>query len=91
MEFAVVHYEAVQCDCYLTYKQLLATNVNCHWDLKLLHTSEINLVLRLAQNPPLLLSILTMVRSCIAMVTHLTFLYAISLFLFFLSPEVLLC
>ena len=53
VEFAVVHYEAVQCDCYLTYKQLLPTNVNCHWDLKLLYTSEINLVLRLAQNPPL--------------------------------------
>ena len=49
----VVHYEVIQCYCYLTYKQLLSTNVNCHWDLELLYTSEINLVLRLAQNSSL--------------------------------------
>lgn len=45
---AFVHYEVIQCHCYLTYKQLLPTNVNCHWDLELLYTREINLPFRLA-------------------------------------------
>lgn len=49
VKFAVVRYEVIQCYCYLTYKQLLSTNVNCHWNLELLYMNEINLPFRLAQ------------------------------------------
>lgn len=87
-----VHYEVMQCYCYLTYKQLLSTNVNCHWDLELLYTSEINLSFRLACYrilPSPALDPSPQSGHAIATVTRLTFLYAISLFMFFL-PEVLL-
>lgn len=85
MKAAVVHYEVIQCYCYLTYKQLLPTNVNCHRDLELLYTSEINLPFVLAWYMIFLSLTLNFIiaQSCIMMVTRLTFLDIISLFIFY--------
>lgn len=88
---AVVPYEVIQCYCYLTYKQLLPTNVNCHWNLELLYTSEINLPFRLARYRILSSPALNPRQSpAMQSYSHMShFLYAISLFLLF-PPEVLL-
>lgn len=50
VQSTVVHSEVGQGYCYLTYKQLFPTNANCHWDLDLVYTSEMNLPFGLAWN-----------------------------------------